>query len=94
MSVSKYAYSPKKCDGEPCPGDCDFCSLADESVLSDDIEDLMDKDWFKGTPKQREKICFVADEPLFSIDDVIMALWMCSDTTYETIANELHDKGW
>ena len=28
MSVSKWAYSPEKCDGDYCPGDCDFCSKA------------------------------------------------------------------
>ena len=26
MSVSKWAYEPEKCDGEPCVGDCDICS--------------------------------------------------------------------
>lgn len=30
MSVSKWNYSPEKCDGKPCPGDCDFCSLETE----------------------------------------------------------------
>lgn len=29
MSVSKYKYEPWKCDGEYCPGDCDFCYKAD-----------------------------------------------------------------
>lgn len=28
MSVSKYAYDPEICDGEPCPGDCDHCDKA------------------------------------------------------------------
>lgn len=28
MSVSKWAYSPAKCDGEPCVGECDMCSKA------------------------------------------------------------------
>ena len=32
MSVSKWAYQPSKCDGNPCPGDCDLCSRRDESV--------------------------------------------------------------
>lgn len=27
MSVSKWAYDPMTCDGGPCPGDCDFCSI-------------------------------------------------------------------
>ena len=28
MSVSKWAYEPEKCDGKPCPGDCDNCPKA------------------------------------------------------------------
>ena len=32
MSVSKWAYIPECCDGEPCPGDCDICSKAEENV--------------------------------------------------------------
>ena len=28
MSVSKWAYTPEKCDGQPCVGDCDLCSKA------------------------------------------------------------------
>ena len=30
MSVSKWAYDPDKCDGEYCPGDCDFCDKAND----------------------------------------------------------------
>ena len=29
MSVSKWAYDPDKCDGNACPGDCDYCYKAD-----------------------------------------------------------------
>ena len=32
MSVSKWAYTPEKCDRQPCVGDCDLCSKKD--VLS------------------------------------------------------------
>lgn len=39
MSVSKWAYSPKKCDGQPCPGDCDFCPLQYEDEDDEDEED-------------------------------------------------------
>ena len=28
MSTSKWAYEPEKCDGQPCPGDCDSCPRA------------------------------------------------------------------
>ena len=30
MSVSLWAYSPEKCDGNFCVGDCDLCSKAEE----------------------------------------------------------------
>lgn len=33
MSVSKWAYEADKCEGQPCPGDCDLCSKADKSVV-------------------------------------------------------------
>lgn len=36
MSVSKWAYSHKKCDGMPCPGDCDLCSKSEESEESEE----------------------------------------------------------
>ena len=29
MSVSKWTYHPSKCDGDFCPGDCDFCAKGD-----------------------------------------------------------------
>ena len=28
MSVSKWAYTPEKCDGDFCPGACDNCGKA------------------------------------------------------------------
>lgn len=31
MSVSLWDYSPEKCDGDYCPGDCDMCSKCGES---------------------------------------------------------------
>lgn len=37
MSASKWAYSPEKCDGRPCPGDCDGCPKAEEN--EDEQED-------------------------------------------------------
>ena len=41
MSVSKWAYSPDKCDGDFCVGDCDNCSKAD----SDDSDGCDDYDY-------------------------------------------------
>lgn len=32
MSVSKWAYTPEKCDGQPCVGDCDLCDLAYDGI--------------------------------------------------------------
>lgn len=36
MSCDKWAYLPGICDGYPCPGDCDFCSQADENMAMDE----------------------------------------------------------
>lgn len=33
MSVSKWAYSPEKCDGKYCPGSCDDCRMANEDFV-------------------------------------------------------------
>ena len=30
MSVSKWAYTPEKCDGDYCCGDCDHCDKTTE----------------------------------------------------------------
>lgn len=30
MSVSKWAYEPDKCNGQPCVGECDLCPKAEE----------------------------------------------------------------
>ena len=95
MSVSKYAYSPSKCDGEPCPGDCDLCSLANETTFVDAVEELMEEPWFKGDSIQRQKITDISKDPMFSIEDVILALWMCSiNITYSEITDALYKKGW
>ena len=40
MSVSRWAYTPAKCDGHYCPGECDLCSLREvdnESGSEDSI---------------------------------------------------------
>ena len=33
MSVHRWAYTPEKCDGDYCPGDCDYCQKADEFYM-------------------------------------------------------------
>ena len=50
MSVSKWAYEPEKCDGTPCPGDCDEC---DDKTFRKDVTDYlidhMDEDDLEAT---------------------------------------------
>ena len=44
MSVSKWAYSPEKCDGQPCVQDCDLCPKRDNleaGIYSDNPDDHM-----------------------------------------------------
>lgn len=41
MSVSKWAYSPEKCDGDYCVGDCDFCPKADDDGEEVTVEDIV-----------------------------------------------------
>lgn len=36
MSVSKWRYSPEKCDGDFCPGDCDGCPKCWEDADDDE----------------------------------------------------------
>lgn len=35
MSVSKWAYTPDKCDGDFCVGDCDYCNKAEEEEVDE-----------------------------------------------------------
>jgi len=42
MSVSKWAYDPKYCDGEPCVGDCDLCDKP--SVMEDKTDYIKRED--------------------------------------------------
>ena len=37
MSVSLWAYSPEKCDGDFCPHDCDHCPKRFEDYADGDI---------------------------------------------------------
>lgn len=43
MSVSKPMYQPEKCDGQPCPGDCDSgCLLAQMWLEKEETEEEKD----------------------------------------------------
>ena len=44
MSVSKPMYDPRYCDGYPCVGDCDLCSMWVDFEEYDDGEDEDDTD--------------------------------------------------
>lgn len=37
MSVKKWAYDPERCDGTPCPGDCDKCTRWQHDEWLDDV---------------------------------------------------------
>ena len=54
MSVSKWAYDPKYCDGEGCPGDCDLC---DKPKTMEDEDELMEEE--EKDEKIDNKMCFV-----------------------------------
>ena len=59
MSVSKWAYTPEKCDGRPCFGDCDKCSRAamDEyELLSMHIDAINDIILNKLTEDEAKKV--------------------------------------
>lgn len=44
MSVSKWGYTPEKCDGDLCPGDCDLCPKAYEEMPEEyDLEEVMEE---------------------------------------------------
>ena len=55
MSVSKWAYSPEKCDGDMCAGDCDHCAKQRlyemkrffDSIGLKDATGLLDSIWRK-----------------------------------------------
>lgn len=54
MSVSKYMYDPKYCDGNPCVGDCDLCS---EWKKWDEIEDdgFVTPEWMMSTLERKSE---------------------------------------
>ena len=43
MSVSLWAYDPDRCDGDFCPGDCQFCSKNPEYGGNDYLEEEDDQ---------------------------------------------------
>lgn len=44
MSISKWAYDPKRCDGDYCPQDCDYCDKARNGFEVDDgMDDLISR---------------------------------------------------
>ena len=43
MSCSLWAWTEKKCGGDFCPGDCDFCSKAYEDEEDEDYKSVYEK---------------------------------------------------
>ena len=44
MSVSKWAYTPEKCDGGYCYGDCDNCPKANEDEIGDNSHKITNRE--------------------------------------------------
>lgn len=42
MSVSKWAYEPEKCDGQPCIGDCDLCNRKEKVMEYKELVQMID----------------------------------------------------
>ena len=55
MSVSKYSYIPAKCDGGYCPGDCEYCELADYCPPTRDMDELCDGECVKCWERWKEE---------------------------------------
>lgn len=48
MSVNKWAYEPEICDGDFCPGDCDYCSAEKiEKVMALREEKPVPRDYYE-----------------------------------------------
>ena len=45
MSISKWAYSPNKCDGNYCCGDCDICPKSEDEDEHLDDFDRSGEEW-------------------------------------------------
>ncbi len=45
MSVSKWAYDDRKCDGFPCPGSCDICGIKDEKRCDECVHFIPPETW-------------------------------------------------
>lgn len=73
MSTSKWAYDPRRCDGQPCPGDCDRCTRWQEeesaSLKDDMINDLVKGLEADGTFKvESVKLGWTNGKPSLKID--------------------------
>lgn len=65
MSVNKWAYEPKKCDGDFCIGDCDLCGKANNSYCHDALVDWESVNHPKHyTDGKIEVIDFIEDKKL------------------------------
>lgn len=56
MSCDKWAYTPEKCDGVFCVGDCDLCKNANDDVEELDEEHKQLAEWLKELQTYRKII--------------------------------------
>lgn len=57
MSVSKWAYTPEKCDGGYCYGDCAFCPKAYEDEIGDDSHKITNRELIEHCSKVSADDC-------------------------------------
>lgn len=103
MSVSKWAYTPKVCDGGGCPGDCDLCNKPRD--MEDEIDDYIKREDAIRTMTGRpiivnqgnvEAVTRIYEEFVKRIDDIpaadVVEVVRCKDCRWYEV-NELKSDG-
>ena len=76
-----------------CPsGDCDICGLQESEEMSkaqflDDLEELLNKEWFKGTEEQKKRIIQMAEAHEICEQELVGAIWLASNSKVDDIRN-------
>ena len=99
MSVSKWAYDPRYCDGEGCPGDCDLCNKPRD--MEDDMSDYIKREdavrTMTGKPiivnqGNVEAVTRIYEEFVKRIDDIpaadVVEVVRCKDCKHKPIKDD------
>ena len=70
MSVSKWAYSPEKCDGDYCPGDCDNCGKAEEEETGKYVRREAVKVFFTWWVRKHQELGNYKEEFMADVDRI------------------------